>query len=377
MLRLLVTVLRFAVRRGREHVRVPDGISTLAVIELTRLGDFVSVLPCLVALRRRFPASRILVVASEAHAPLVSLCGADVEVISVPERGTLRGLVRAARAVRRARPELACSMGPSNRNAALALSSGAPFIAGYLATVRTVTPFLNIIPVEIRGFSAVDDVAFNGEVIHERPWKVLQALGVPAAPGPFAVKPPVSRPVERLLPEGARTPYIVIHPFSGWRFRSWPVSRFVSLAQSLPGMLGVDILFLAHEREGDGLAALAGALRGVPRVFCLACTDILDASALIGGALLFIGNDSGPLHLAALLGVPVVGLFGPAGPELTAPSAARSAFLYQRVPCSPCTQRRCVMPGNPCMDRIPVQEVIEAAARLLNHPAREALAAHG
>lgn len=98
---------------------------------------------------------------------------------------------------------------------------------------------------------------------------------------------------------------------------------------------------------------------------------------MIQRADLFIGNDSGPLHLAALLGVPVVGLFGPATPEHTAPYAARGVFVYRKVPCSPCSQTLCTMPANSCMNRITVEEVYDAASGLLAQTRTDTVASHG
>jgi ADP-heptose:LPS heptosyltransferase len=90
-----------------------------------------------------------------------------------------------------------------------------------------------------------------------------------------------------------------------------------------------------------------------------------ELAKIIAGAKLFIGSDSGPLHLAAAVGTPSVGLFGPASPEITGPLVTMNSYLYKKVECSPCNQKDCVRKWNPCISLISVDEVFEAVNRFL------------
>jgi ADP-heptose:LPS heptosyltransferase len=96
--------------------------------------------------------------------------------------------------------------------------------------------------------------------------------------------------------------------------------------------------------------------------------DLVTSAVVIAGARTFVGTDSGPLHLAALLGRKVVGLFGPSPPRLTAPGVEGGVFLYSSVACSPCSQRSCVAPDDWCMDRIQINGVFEAVAQSVVQP---------
>jgi len=96
--------------------------------------------------------------------------------------------------------------------------------------------------------------------------------------------------------------------------------------------------------------------------------DLIEMANVIARADLFIGCDSGPIHLATFLGVRSIGLYGPAAPELTRPVWSNSVMfrgLYHPVDCSPCDQRRCVRPGATCMGLISVGEVAETAKAIL------------
>jgi len=123
MLKFLVSWLRWRARRARKSTFLPAGVRTIVAVELTRLGDFVTILPALRALRSRFPLARTCVVTSEAHAPMLDLCEPGIDVISIRKPKTLAGFLAALRKVRGMSPDLVCSMGPANRNAALALAT--------------------------------------------------------------------------------------------------------------------------------------------------------------------------------------------------------------------------------------------------------------
>jgi ADP-heptose:LPS heptosyltransferase len=381
MLKVLVSWLRWRARRSQKSTFLPSGVRTLVAVELTRLGDFVTILPPLRALRKSFPAARIFVVTAEDHAPLLALCEEELHVISVRKPSSLIGFLRALRAVRATTPDLVCSMGPANRNAALALASGATFIVGYLNGTDSLTPFLGVTPVESIGFNGGGNVTFTSENIQDRPWKVFQSIGLNAPRDPLINFPrwnPDAARMARLLPLGLKRHYVVIHPFSGWEYRSWPLAQFRSLGEILLHRLPFDLVFICSGREDEVMMKpLRIAFSGNERVVFAPSNDIMDSAAITRHAELFIGNDSGPLHLAALLGVPVLGLYGPAPPERTAPYSGRGMFLYRKVSCSPCTQTVCSMPENSCMNRITVEDVYDVASGLLGRFRADSVASHG
>jgi ADP-heptose:LPS heptosyltransferase len=101
------------------------------------------------------------------------------------------------------------------------------------------------------------------------------------------------------------------------------------------------------------------------RVRLLTPVDLEGLADIIAGSIAFVGTDSGPIHLASLLGVPTVGLFGPAPPDLTAPLPVDGDYLYHHVECSPCRQKHCIRAQNPCMQGIPAADVLELVRRKL------------
>jgi ADP-heptose:LPS heptosyltransferase len=325
----------------------------------------VTVLPAVRTLRRHFPDAQIHVVVDAAYAPLLAMCDADVRVLPVAGSARPFAFLSTLLRVRRIAPDIVCSMSPANRNAALALASGARFIVGYLNWANSLTPSLGISPVESIGVRDGARLLFGGENIETRSDKVLQSLGIRSSRGEsfefsrWVPSEVVSRALrdEGVVGEG---PYIVFHPFSHWRYRSWPAERFAALVTLALETLPHDLVFLCHASEKALLQPLRRGFSGEKRVRFLASGDIYRTAAVMKGAAAFVGNDSGLIHLAAILGLPLVGLYGPASPAHSAPLSSGGSFLYKPVVCSPCDQLRCLMPDHACMTLIEPGEVFQA-----------------
>ena len=117
-----------------------------------------------------------------------------------------------------------------------------------------------------------------------------------------------------------------------------------------------------EERDGETVFSRLGISELSSRCFGLPLNELMT---LLKHARVYVGTDSGPLHLAAALNVAVVGLFGPAEPRFTAPVVPSASFIFRQVECSPCNQRACVRSNNPCMDLIGVEEVADRVKRLM------------
>lgn len=154
--------------------------------------------------------------------------------------------------------------------------------------------------------------------------------------------------------------FIIIHPGASKLPRAWNLDRFVQVADALAAM-GKEILFVS----GQALPAMPYPVAIRP--------SFLEFAGLLRECGLFIGNDSGPLHLAQQSGAPVVGIYGPGDPLVTGPrSITPSRTVYHGFPCSPCRQRffrECdpAPTGKPfCIETISTQEVVRASLELLD-----------
>jgi ADP-heptose:LPS heptosyltransferase len=256
-------------------------------------------------------------------------------------------------------------MSPPRRNAFAVLSSRSPIKVGYLTYVDTQTPYLEFAPVEASGFRLPAPARFGMENIQERPWKVWEALGIhrTGTDSHLAIRTDVQEAVRNGLRARGVLPgreYIVVHPFSGWEYRSWELRNFNDLVERVISELDHDVVFLCAGDEGRDLESSMRQFAGRSAVRFFHSQDLAESAVVIQDASLFIGNDSGPLHLASALGVRVVGMFGPAPPHLTGPRYREGTYLYRQVECSPCDQRKCIRPHDPCIDLISGDEAFAA-----------------
>ncbi len=169
-----------------------------------------------------------------------------------------------------------------------------------------------------------------------------------------------------LLSNGARPGSLRIAIGSGASYGSakcWPPDRFAELANHLLARETqgkVDVILFGTPTEAAVSSAIAAGMR-LPPIDLTGKTAINDLPALLSQCHLFIGNDSGAMHVAASVGLPVVAVFGPTDPFGTAPVTPRCSIVQQKPYCSPCFLRRCPT-DHRCMTRI-TPEAVEAAAR--------------
>ena len=374
--RLLINAARFSARSSsRGSFPVLAARSVLAV-ELSRLGDVVAVLPFLSKLKQALPSAKVHLLIRDPFVSLLRLVDIDLDLHAVQGNG-IQDLLRTVEYARSLRTDLACSLSPSRRNAIITLLSGSRIKAGYLRYSDSLTPFLSSHEVEVLGGTQLPAKQWYGrENIALRSEKVLLALGIPphGISGPIRVRPDVYDRLRLSLRESGVLPsrdYILMHPFSGWEFRSWNLTRFVELADRVVAELGKDVLMVCEAADGERTK------KAVERRSGIHVRDSLTAAELavaLKESSLFVGNDSGLLHLAAGLGVPHVGIFGPAPPELTGPATEKGTLLYRAVPCSPCDQRTCIRPGDPCMMQYSVEEVFALVRQLASSVTQTALA---
>lgn len=183
------------------------------------------------------------------------------------------------------------------------------------------------------------------------------ALGV-TGPQPTAVFLP------NLTPAPEVAPYAVLHAGAKSELRRWPIERYLRLAQRLVTELNLQVHWIGTHEDRWAEPHLSSAQNPGfhNRIGQLSLTETLG---LLAGAQLFIGNESGPLHLASASGTPSVGVFGPGEPTVFYPLGAHTRVLHEVLACNPCNQRTCLYPTNPCIGRVSEAAVWGAVEELL------------
>ncbi len=347
----------------------------ILLIRLRLIGDVVFTTPIIRALRRRNPGAHLAYVAEPAAAPIVAdNPRLDEVIVARPPHAAGRALadLSLARRLRRGRFDLAIDLHGGPRAATLALLSGARRRIGY--------------DIPGRGWLYTDPVPRPRELRArhsvENQWDLLGPLGIEPPDRErdateMAVSPEAAATaVAKLEAAGVedRGRLAVIHVSAGNPFRRWPAEAFAALAAGLvtrDARLSVLLLSGPSEREaarkiGDRARAAAGpsAARIVDRVEL----DLRELRAVLEEAALFVGGDSGPLHVAGTTPVPVVGLYGPTLPARSAPWRP-PRYVTESVeialPCRPCDQRRCEPGDYRCLGQVTPAAVLAAAERAL------------
>lgn len=366
----VIALLRYAAARTPIRELRPADIRSIAIAELSRLGDVVSTFSAVSHLRLQYPYAKISFFSDHRFAPLINALDIGIKGKGLAGTNSTVGVYSAIKNIRSLRPDLAISISPSKRNAIVTLASNAPFKVGYLTHIDTLTPYLESTAVEGYGFVLNRHVRFTMQNLTDRSINICTALGVSAGSDfeGISIKREILEAVLKSLRDGqliGERGYVVIHPFSGWEYRNWPLARFGDLADQLTN----DVLFLYEQSDEPMMRELKTRFKGSTTVRFFPSGNIVESAVAIQGSVAFVGNDSGPLHLAAALGVRVVGLFGPSSPRLTGPVTPDAVFLYNEVECSPCDQRNCVRPSDPCMRSISTDDVLSAIKTILHAPA--------
>lgn len=338
-------------------------VREIAAVKFWGVGNAALLLPVLGALRERYPAARLTVVTLVPSAPLFR----DVahRVVAV-RAGAPLDLLRALARLRRPRIDLALDFEQFVRTSQVLL---------YLAGARQIIAF----DTPGQGRASLADVRVpydDRRHTAESYLGLAQAAGVRErryVPGGLAVDPEAAARVERWC--RAPRPLVVLHPGSGDNFpgRRWPTRSFGLLARRLVDGAGAAVAVTGGAAE-KGLVAEVIEASGRDLLDLAGALSLQELVALLARAALLVANDTGPVHLASALGIPVLGLYGPNTPLLYGPRSAGSVAFYDPPPCSPCITNlnyktsRCRNPV--CIRAIGVDEVAEAALDRL--AAREA-----
>ena len=335
--------------------------------------------PLIGALRRAYPQARLTYLVEPAAAPIVGRNPHLDEVIVAPRRRGLRRIVddvTLARRLRRERFDLVLDLHGGPRSAWLTWASGGRERIGYDISGRYWT-YTRRVPRarELRPRHSV-----------RNQWDLLEAIpGWPGgAPDPerdrieIALDPVADLMMaDRLRRAGVERDdeLVVMHVSAGNPFRRWPEPFFVDTAAAIAAGGGKRRLVFSSgpsDREAaDRIAAATRARLGAAahRIIDLGEFDLQELRALIGRSRLFVGGDTGPLHMAAATDTPVVGLYGPTLAARSAPwrPAAIPTISLERddLACRPCDQRVCVHEDFRCLTQLPPAGAIAAAERIL------------
>lgn len=338
---------------------LPDGARVL-IVRLRSLGDALLLTPALAALKRWRSDLRLAVLLYPRFAPILA-GNPDLDEVIELGSGPLR-LTGAVRELRRRRFAACFNLHGGSLSAGLTRLSGAPERVG-LSHFRFRWAYT----------AAADPRAvFGRERLHavENQIAPFYRAGLPQGEIPplkVFPQPDAQRAVaEKLAARGVRpgTRYALLQPTANFFTKEWPFERYAALARTLADRHGLEPVFSCGPGEGAKLDAVARAYgRPLVRLDPLTVPELV---AVIAGAALYIGNDSGPTHIAAALNRPLVVLFGSSDSAAWSPWRAPHALVQNHYSCNPCRGDRCyAFPEPQCILSITEEQVRAAVERAL------------
>lgn len=326
---------------------LPEGANVI-VLRLRSLGDIVLTTPALSLLKQARPDLRITVVLAAPFAGL--LAGNDDVTNELIHESSLLAPFKTLRAIRKLRPALCLDLYAKSWTARCTALSGARFRAGYAHARESFAYGIKVPRAQGILGRAGDEPVHTAE--HHA--SAMFHLGVPVSAVPRAKL--------RAEPPQRERPYAVLHVAALFATKEWPLDRFRSIGHFLEGR-GLEPVFISAPGRGDMFS-------GLSRFTCLDDLTLNDLKSLISGARLFVGNDSGPAHVAAALAIPTVVIFGSSNSAVWGPWRTVSAVVETAWDCKPCKGDRCYEFDEPrCILSVETAQVERAIDEVLSRAA--------
>jgi heptosyltransferase III len=328
----------------------------ILAIKLRYLGDVLLATPTLHALKTAYPQARVSMLVNQGTEDIL-LGNPDVDEIIALDRGSIFQQCRFVWEIRRRRFDMVVDLTDGDRAAFLTWTSGAPVRIGFNAEQRwTGRCYTTVVSGEAgahrieRDLAALAPLRLAAQHRVPRLWltpeddakaeQLARALGIP---------------MDR--------PWAVIQPGARYWFKAWPVERFAELADRLNERFACQVLVGGSPQERPLTQSIVEQAKS--RLLSIAGrSDVRTLAALLKRSALFVGNDTGAMHIAAAMGTPVVALFGPSNPREWGPRGGPTDIIYKGLDCRVCFHPTCRRGDENCMKLITVDEVWAACQRI-------------
>ena len=330
----------------------------ILIIKLRYIGDVLLATPTIRAIKAARSDAQVTMMVNRGTEEVLR-GNPDLDEIMVLDRVSLAAQWRLIAKLRRRRFDTVIDLTDGDRSAFLSWISGASVRIGFNDEHRW------------RGKCYTEVVRSVPGVRHriDRDLAALKLMGIHASEGPPRLwltgedKEHANQLLERLGIRRDR-PIIIIQPGARYWFKAWPHERFAELADRLASDYGCQVL-IGGTREEEVLAQRIHEAAKSRPISMAGQATLKQFAAIAKCAALFVGNDSGAMHIAAAVGTPLVALFGPSNPDEWGPCGDHVKVLYKGLDCRACFHPTCERGELNCMKQLSVQEVCDAAVQLL------------
>lgn len=337
-----------------------SAINKVLLVRLRRIGDVVMTTPAIAVLRKGFPSVHISYVIEAPYRDLVEGNPHVDRVIVLPKPMSTKNFVNVTRAIRKERFDAAIDFHGGPTASLLTFFSGAKNKIGYRIKYKSFI-YDTKLP---RGRPAGHLHSVENHI------NLVKALGirVPASPPLFLPEPLDSekKKIQDFFSDNhiRESRVVVLHIGAGNEFREWGIDNWAKFASILTKKQDVKIVMIGSAEE-TGTANQILEVQPSSVLSLVGKLKLRELKELIARASLYVGPDSGPMHIAASTATPIVAFFGPNLSAYNSPWQSRAVIIEKDLSCRPCDQRRCISGDFRCMQSITPEEVYDACTRLL------------
>jgi heptosyltransferase-2 len=323
------------------------------------VGDSVLAIPAMTAIKKNFPESEVWVTGQEWVEDLCSMTDKFTGTISLPEQKDFKHLRASARSLRDSCFDLGILFTNSFVSALLFAMAKIPQRWGYKRDGRGL--------LLTKGVSSPP----TKNHVHQARYylDLISGLGLKEFPEEawLTVDQEEKAQTEKWLASlniQINRPLITINPGAYYgSAKRWPAEKYAELASLLQNRMRSQILIIGSVDETPLAETIAAQMTERPHILA-GKTSLSRLAALLSLADLLVTNDSGPMHMANFLKIPLIALFGPTEPARTGPYLQPAVVIHKGAPCWPCHYRHCPY-DHQCMMNISPEEVFEACQKLL------------
>jgi heptosyltransferase-1 len=340
----------------------PAAIKKVILVRLRRIGDVVMTTPAITALRKSLPSVHISYVIETPYRELIEGNPHVDQTIVIPRPLGTKRFLNTIRMLRKERYDVAIDFHGGPTASLITSLSGARQKIGYRIKYKSFAYDISL----PRSLESGPKHSVENHI------RLIKALGISVPESPPLLLPEPSESVKKKIHaffshnhlQDSRV--VVIHVGAGNEFREWGIDNWDSLVSSLVKRQGVKIVLIGAledeknaghilSRHPDSVYSQAGRL------------NLKELKELIARADLYIGPDSGPMHIAASTPTPILALFGPNLSSYNAPWQTKATIFEKELDCRPCDQRSCVSGDVRCMRKITAEEIYDACVPFLDH----------
>ncbi len=338
----------------------PSSIHKILLIRLRRIGDIILTTPSIQVLREHFPHADISFIVEEPYKELVE-GNKDLNRVIVHKKSPkLKEFLKSIQRIRREKFDVVIDFHGGPRASLLTLFARARFKIGYQIKYKSFIYNIKVPRKPQEGYIHSAENHIN----------LVKSLGIrvrssPSLHLPEATKEQIEK-IKRMITEHhlERSKMIIIHIGAGNEFRQWGKDKFVELTHLLSQIPKTKII-LVGTPEDQKIEEHILKMSSAPIISLIGKLTLNELKLFIARSFLFIGVDSGPMHIAAATSTPLVALFGPNLSTINAPWKANAVVIEKKLDCRPCDQRRCIYKDIRCLRSITAEEVYQACLRFV------------